>query len=211
MNLAIEYFTRNKSICDFFTVPCSLFLESFCETKRIVLVFNNNLKSDSLIQINQYNLFEYNQSGTPKACSFEIEQAFVFDSKRIISSGFFPITYQEEPVNVDYNLYNHPIEKIFYENYIFNFLNTSLHRSYKKDWLWDSFTNTYLADQIVDNKMDLNIIERRFIIEKEKRYVRNNRPRHWKLWKYWLSQMLFKEEVATELIFSSIYNQHQIA
>lgn len=211
MNLAIEYIKRNTSTQDFLAVPCSLFLESFCETKKIVLVFNDNLKKDSLIRISQYNISEWTQSGVPRACSFEIEQALVFNPEKIISSGFFPISYQEEPINVDYNCYNHPMEKIFYENYIFNFLNTSLHRSYKKDWLWDAFTSTYLTDRIVVNKMHLNTLERRCIVEEEKRHVRNNRPRHWKLWKYWLSQMFFKEEMATELIFSSIYDQHQIS
>lgn len=212
MNLAIEYFTRSFIFKDFFSTPCSLFLESFCKAKRIVVVFKDNSEQDHLIKVEHFALSDRSDTGLPKACSFEIEQALLFDNSKIIDKEFRPIVYQEEPVNSSFNYYNHPMEKDQYENYIFNFLNSSLHKSYKKDWLWDSFTSMYLGDKIVGNKMEnFSFSKRRYIIEQEKKHVRNNRPNHWRLWKFWLSTMYFKEKIATELIFSLSPNDRQIS
>ena len=201
MNLAIEYLTRNSVLKDFFVLPCSLFLESFCKTKRLVVVFDKHPNKDYLIQINKYNLLEWSQSGFPNSCVAELDRHLIFKNEIFLNKDFCPIVYQENPINTRFNSYNHPMNKEEYENFVFNFLNSSIHRSYKKDWLWDSFTAVYLAENILQKKMQLPTIERRCVVEEEKRYVRHNRPRHWRLWKLWTSRLFFKETIATELIF----------
>lgn len=209
MNLAIEYFTRSIAHKDFFTTPCSLFLESFCETKKAIIVFQKITEDDCLIKVSQFDLYKWSQNGFPKPNVSKIHKDAIFENYEVLNVGFFPIAYQEEPINTSFNYYNHPMYKEQYENYAFNFLNSLMHKSYKKDWLWDSFTSVYLADKILSNKMQLPTIERRCVIEEEKRHVKYHRPRHWKLWKFWVSQFIFKEIAATELIFSSIYKSYQ--
>ena len=203
MNLAIEYLLRNKSIRDFLKTPCSLFLENDSKTTKAVVVLRDSNQNNCFFQVEKFILGSITSNTAFEESTYTINKKEIFDVGKVLIDGFLPILYNEQAINVENNSYNHPMSDDCYEEYFVNFLNSKSHQIFKKDWLWDSFTSAYLADGIVNKKMFLPILERRFVIEREKRHVKSNRPYHWGLWNKWMSKLIFEEEASTELIFWS--------
>ena len=200
MNLTIEYLLRNGTIRQFFQTPCSVFLENSLFSKRLVICLKKNPNKEREIIVRQWHLLETEQNKVKKE-TFQVDELCVFSDPHVIVDGLKPIPYIEQPISSKANSYNHPIDLFEYNRGLKLFLNSSLHKSYKKDWLWDSFVQVYFNGLIMKNKMILPLLERRYLIEQEKKYIKTNYCDYWRKWNIWVSRLISNEPVAPELIF----------
>lgn len=196
MNIILEYLIRNLITKNFLKKPCNLFLEDTNNFKKLIVTLEDDKDEKNIIIVKQHWI-----SDTEQKKIFYIKKDDIFKDKNVIVSGMKPIEYQEQIIKKDSNSYNHPIEQKDFELIFKNFLNSVVHQSYKKDWLWDGFTALYFEGLVMPDKMLLPILERRYLIEQEKKYIKTNHPNHWQKWKKWLYEFIKEEEIATELVF----------
>lgn len=199
MNLIIEYITRKKDLIkNLFETPSSLFLENKNSNERIAVVFQE--KEEGIVSVRHWYLFQKLSNNTIKKKIFILKKQDIFESDVVLVNGLKPIEYTEEPVNTRRNHYNHPIDYIDYNSTHLNFLNSNLHKSFKKDWLWDTFIKTYFGVTNSD-RLGLSLQERRIQIEKEKKFIKNKHYSYWKKWNIWKYKLIYQEKVSNELIF----------
>lgn len=208
MNLGIEYLIRNGAIRKFFETPSSLFVESADNSTKMALCFRDSPDCSNLISVDHWQLNDDHQ--LPRRQFYRVKREELFTSPIVIIPNVHPIGYLEGPIQSSLNQHNHPMRLGEYNVLYDNFLNSLKNKAFKADWLWDAFARVNLNGTFVDNRMDIDLQERRFIIEHEKRYVRNRKPDLWKFWCAWERELIFDEEVSHELIFSSAYKSRRL-
>lgn len=184
MNLCLEYLIRTETIKDFLMLPCSLFLESDEEQKKVV-VFS---KKRHHICTQEWDVSPCNpQHVLPPMKEFVISSVFEYK----IPLPFYPLRYQASSVPRYYGS-RHPIEQQVYEYCVDNQLTSKYHQITRRVWLWATFLKTYKLFQLNTSEMTQYAIKMKH-------------PKKWRFWEIWEKYLMPQEEgVSAELIFSAL-------
>lgn len=207
MTPGMEYLIRHRLVEDMAEYPLSLFLEG---AERISITFDR--KGNTKLLVRKFYIDRaVIQEALPPCEEFIIKTSSIFSDKRIVTQGFLPLQYTEEPVEHDLNSPRRPIEVETYNYYSKNLLNGGFHRSTKENWLWSAFYRTYILP--FENRVQLNEhdIEEHLHQLNAKDYARKNKHlwTHWLLWKRIVlpdgMTRLAPNSVAGELVFTPAY------
>jgi hypothetical protein len=211
MNLVIEYLIRTGAIRQFLQTPTQLFVEDNSQANRIVIVLQDKPNCPGSCFVHQWYLFEKSEKEfLPYKQTYEISKDSIFEHRQVILDGYKPIKFVANAIKYEQNLYNQPIEAGTYNKMYSDYLNSKSHKLHKIDCLWDSFARLYFDGLLAPYKMRLNKLDRRHVIDQERKYVRMKDRKAWLAWEAWIKEFLQKDGVAPELIFWSSYQKKQL-
>lgn len=205
MKISLEYVVRSNVIRDLIDFPCSLFLEG-AGGKEIV-TFGRLKGNPEEIICKQYSLSDKKYEELPNTKTvFKVALSELFEDNRIIPEGCKPLRYFAVPVATKLNGTRHPMDEALYDRFTLNFFNTHLHRTVKRNWLWDAFSNRF---NLPVTRSGLTSSYGRHLQKYDLYYIERNKPKKglWGYWRTWERKLLINKSTntaATELIFASL-------
>jgi hypothetical protein len=200
MNLAIEYLVRTGAIRRFFHLPQTLFLQN--QDQRLVVSIDEEVDRPDFYHVIHWDLSALDETGLPRQQHFSVPKSDLFSSSAIVIPKFYPIVYQEQPLDTSQNEYNHPMSTEAFDSYVKHYLNSRIHQATRSLWLWHSFAELFFNRPFAAGGNSLDAAYEHFTVQHEY-------PDKWDIWRNWKGHMLPATTVAGELIFESVYQMRQ--
>lgn len=207
MNIAIEYILRNRRIEKFFSLPCSIFLETKDRKKkqpnRIVVTMAGVYGSNRII-VRQHDVENVTKSAfLPTFRETIIDQKDVFNHPDVVLPSYKLLEFQEQPYNSpEKQSAEIPIAAIQdrqYNECLTTFFSPRNMNRIRENWLWWCFDEIYCT-----NKMKHRIWSKQ--PETSRAYLfREDKAMH-RLWMNWTKTLLINTDPASELVFGRVYN-----
>lgn len=205
MNLVIEYLLRGSKLRHLLTVPCCLMLEKGNE--RLAVTIDTHRRDKNYFAVRHWNLLNQN-SPLPSFVEYKITSEELFDSDITIVPNYSLLKFTEEVYSSterqESNSSLGSLQELNYMSCLEKFLNPSTHQNYKVNWLWKTFENLHVPDNLkmqlsVDNQTSLSI---------QRTVVCSIVPKVWSKWLIWRKTFIdLPMEVAPELVFAPEYNK----
>lgn len=211
LNLGIEYLVRSGAIKSFATFPCSIFLKS--PSKRVVVTITkaNSGHTDDCTMYCVRNWFisscEKDQP-IPDMKEVIVKDVDLCSDPSVILKGFVPIYFECKSTEWKKNRGNngHPMPDYIYKNCYDNMLTPLSHEIKKLNFLWLSFTKTYIPaiSMLVNAQRHHPSYRRSDDFDEQRKMVEGNFKNIWQSWLKWKKFMIF-DGVQGELIFMRDY------
>lgn len=206
MNLGIEYLARTGLLKEFFTSPCSLFLErsprskkKLKGTKLVVTISNGN---DYYIVKHWYVSLFKDYEALPAMEEYYVED--VFSSPNVIVPDYRLFKYKNKYPSRQ-NSWRTPMPEDVFKTYHDEYFNSKQHRTACEKWLLETFLKVHIPELFkFGDRLTTYFgtkIPTDMITKKQKHELLNNFPKKNKYWEMWRRYMLDFDGTPGELSF----------
>lgn len=203
MNLGIEYLVRSGLIKSFMTLPCSIFVKTIDNIKKVITINKANVTDSEKYCIRNWSISNCQKDQpVPSMTEHMVHGKDLYNDPAVILKGFAPLHFDCSSVQWRRNRGNHghPMADYIYQDYFQKMLFPLSHKFKKENFLWKTFVNTYIP-ALPHMVINQHLIENNV---REKELLKTNFKTLWQSWQKWQKFMLF-DTVPGELIFMKDY------
>jgi len=204
MNPALEYLIHSGIIKEWFSLPCSIFLQKKETWDKLVVTITNEFKPSDKYSVKHWNITDCNnQQGLPSMIEYCVPKKEINRHPAIVVPGCRLIHYEQESINSDHNSPKSPMSVELYRYFFDNCLPSNKHQIKRLNWLWTRFIHIYMPSLIsVMNNSNNCYISEFEIAENQRNIVNRFMKKEWQIWLKWQKYMLLSP---AEIIFYKEY------
>jgi len=212
MNLGIEYLARTGLLKEFFTSPCSLFLERSPQSKKklkgmkLVVTISDGVEYH-IVKHWYISLFK-NYEALPTMEEYYVDD--VFSDPNVIIPDYRLFKYKNSYPSRQ-NSWRTPMSENAYQTYHDEYFNSKQHRVAREKWLLEAFLKVHLPELVRFASRATTYfgakISTEMIISKQKYELMNSFPKKNKYWEMWRRYMLDFDGTPGELSLLNSFSQ----
>lgn len=203
MNPALEYLIHSDLIKEWFSTPCSIFLQKKETGDKLVVTIGNEFKPSESYSIKHWNIANCDcTQALPSMLAYSVPKKEIFSHLHVIIPGYRLIRYEQESIRSHHNSFRSPMSVELYSYFFDNSLHSHRHLQKRLNWLWARFIRIYLPS-LAATTYSVYRSEAE-IAENQREIVSNFMKKEWQYWKKWQQYMLLSP---AEVMFYKEYSK----
>lgn len=203
MNPALEYLIHSDLIKEWFSPPCSIFLQRKETGNKLVVTIAEEFKPSERYSVKHWNITDCeDQQALPSMVEYCVPKKEIFRHPTIIVPGCRLIRYEQESIRSHHNTFKSPMSVELYGYFFDNSLQSHRHQTKRLNWLWARFVRIYTPSLVTATYIPMSYRSEAEIAADQRDIVSSLMKKEWQFWLKWQQHMLL---TPAELIFYKEY------
>lgn len=203
MNPALEYLIHSDLVKEWFTIPCSIFLQKKETGDKLVVTISEEFKPSERYSVKHWNIARCgNEQALPSMVEHLVHKEEVFTSKNTILSDCRLIHYEQESIQSHHNSFKSPMSELLYEYFYNSSVNSHRHTLKRLNWLWARFVRIYAPSLVATSYVNSTYCSEIEMAQDQREIVFKLMKKEWQYWLKWEQHLML---APAELIFYKEY------
>lgn len=203
MNPALDYLIHSDLVKEWFSTPCSIFLQRKENGDKLVVTIADEFKPSNKYSIKHWNIAKCeDQQALPSMMEYSIPKEEIFRHPYVVIPDCRLIRYEQESIRSHHNSYKSPMSAELYGFFFDNSLQSYRHQNKRLNWLWARFVRIYAPSLVTSTYVSSLYRSEAEVADDQRDIVGKLMKKEWQYWLKWQQYMLL---TPAELIFHKEY------